>query len=240
MVGHPEFLSPDRLTIKSSSPFTGVLAVGEGSARRAWIVSDATPVSNKPAASLSLGLAPLYGFLGGLILNLMPCVLPVISLKILGFIRQAGDSRRSILFYGLAFVGGIFVWFLALAAVIIALKSGGGEVTWAFQFQNPWFNVVIGSIRICVRPESRSVLNSSCLAARQTPSNPLVRQVDLPDRFSKAFSQLSSPLLALHLFWAARWALPSANRPPSSWPCLPPWLQEWHCPICSSARFQAG
>jgi thiol:disulfide interchange protein DsbD len=70
----------------------------------------------------------------------------VISLKIFGFIKQAGDSRRSILLHGLAFAAGIFVWFLGLAAVIIALKSGGTEVTWAFQFQNPWFNVAIGSV----------------------------------------------------------------------------------------------
>ncbi|MEI8292801.1 MAG: protein-disulfide reductase DsbD domain-containing protein [bacterium] len=146
IIGHPEFLTPDKLSIKASGPFSGVLAVGEGSSRRAWFVSDAAPAANKPSASLSLGVALFYGFLGGLILNLMPCVLPVISLKIFGFIRQAGDSRGSIFLHGLAFVGGIFVWFLGLAAVIIGLKSGGGEVTWAFQFQNPWFNVVIGSV----------------------------------------------------------------------------------------------
>ena len=76
----------------------------------------------------------------------MPCVLPVISLKIFGFMRQAGDSRANILKHGLAFTAGIFLWFLGLAAVIIALKSAGSEVTWAFQFQNPWFNYVIGAV----------------------------------------------------------------------------------------------
>jgi len=95
---------------------------------------------------MTLWLALFYGFLGGIILNLMPCVLPVISLKIFGFIRQAGDSRWSIFSHGLAFAAGIFAWFLGLAAVVIALKSGGTEVTWAFQFQNPWFNIAIGSI----------------------------------------------------------------------------------------------
>jgi thiol:disulfide interchange protein DsbD len=95
---------------------------------------------------MSLWLALLYGLLGGAILNLMPCVLPVISLKIFGFIRQAGESRSAILAHGLAFVAGIFAWFLGLAAVIIALKSAGTEATWAFQFQNPWFNIAIGSI----------------------------------------------------------------------------------------------
>jgi thiol:disulfide interchange protein DsbD len=126
-----------------------VLSAGEGPARRAWFVSDtasAEAAITSQSSTLSLWVALFYGFLGGLILNLMPCVLPVISLKIFGFINQAGDSRRSILLHGLAFAAGIFVWFLGLAAVIIGLKSGGTEVTWAFQFQNPWFNVVIGSV----------------------------------------------------------------------------------------------
>jgi len=149
IVGHPAFQAPDTLTIKAAGPFTGVLAVGEGTALRAWVVSEAAspvPAATSQSSPLTLGIALFYGFLGGLILNLMPCVLPVISLKIFGFIQQAGDSRRSILLHGLAFSAGIFVWFLGLAAVIIALKSGGSEVTWAFQFQNPWFNVVIGSV----------------------------------------------------------------------------------------------
>ena len=149
IVGHPSFLPPDTLSIKAASPFTGVLSTGEGPARRAWIVSEkasASPAATNQTATLSLWIALFYGFLGGLILNLMPCVLPVISLKIFGFIKQAEDSRRSIFLHGLAFGAGIFVWFLGLAAVIIALKSGGSEVTWAFQFQNPWFNVAIGSV----------------------------------------------------------------------------------------------
>ena len=149
IVGQPVFEAPDTLTIKAASPFTGVLSAGEGPARRAWFVSDtasAEPVITDQSSTLSLWVALFYGFLGGLILNLMPCVLPVISLKIFGFIKQAEDSRRSILLHGLAFAAGIFVWFLGLATVIIALKSGGTEVTWAFQFQNPWFNVAIGSV----------------------------------------------------------------------------------------------
>lgn len=149
IVGHPSFLPPDTLSIKAASPFTGVLSTGEGPARRGWIVSEkasASPAATNQTSTMSLWIALFYGFLGGLILNLMPCVLPVISLKIFGFIKQAEDSRRSIFLHGLAFGAGIFVWFLGLAAVIIALKSGGSEVTWAFQFQNPWFNVSIGSV----------------------------------------------------------------------------------------------
>jgi len=147
-VGHPEFIPPSTLRIECQGDFRGVLAVGEGSSRRAWFVSEKSspaPAEN-PDATMGLWLALFYGFLGGLILNLMPCVLPVISLKIFGFIKQAGDSRAAILSHGLAFAAGIFAWFLGLAAVIIGLKSGGSEVTWAFQFQNPWFNIAIGAV----------------------------------------------------------------------------------------------
>ncbi len=67
----------------------------------------------------------------------MPCVLPVISLKIFGFIQHAGQSRGRILRSGLAFVAGIFAWFIGLALLLIVLKSLGREITWAFQFTNP-------------------------------------------------------------------------------------------------------
>ena len=146
-VGHPRLIPPATLEIQTSGAFTGVLSAGEGPARRAWRVSETAPAALPPThVPMTLWLALFYGFLGGLILNLMPCVLPVISLKIFGFIKQAGDSRWSIFSHGLAFMVGIFAWFLGLAAVIVVLKSGGTEVTWAFQFQNPWFNVLIGSV----------------------------------------------------------------------------------------------
>ena len=126
------------------------LVVLENGARRGWIIEStaATPAVAPAASAATSGLWTylLFGFIGGFILNLMPCVLPVISLKIFGFMRQAGDSRANILKHGFAFTAGIFLWFLGLAAVIIALKSAGSEVTWAFQFQNPWFNYVIGAV----------------------------------------------------------------------------------------------
>ena len=88
----------------------------------------------------------LFGFIGGFILNLMPCVLPVISLKIFGFIQHAGDSRGRIFGNGLAFAIGIFAWFIGLAALMIALKSAGREITWAFQFTNPYFVVAMSAV----------------------------------------------------------------------------------------------
>ncbi len=110
----------------------------------------AAHVKNKrPAAATAPdGLLKLllFGFIGGFILNLMPCVLPVISLKIFGFIQHAGDSRARIFGNGLAFTAGIFAWFLGLALLMIALKSAGHEITWAFQFTNPYFVVVMSAV----------------------------------------------------------------------------------------------
>ncbi len=158
-VGHPEN-SPiidgsAKITTDVKGDLRGVLMVETPAGREGWYVSSngvpapGAEMAEAPAPKASnfgLWTALLYGFLGGLILNLMPCVLPVISLKIFGFIRQAGDDPRKILLHGLAFVAGIFVWFLGLAVVIVAIKSAGHEATWAFQFQNPWFNIVIGTL----------------------------------------------------------------------------------------------
>ena len=131
--------------VAGSAPVRGIVVLENGD-RRGWIVSSSPGASRAVTKSSGLWTYLLFGFLGGFILNLMPCVLPVISLKIFGFMRQAGDSRANIFKHGLAFTAGIFLWFLGLAAVIIALKSAGHEVTWAFQFQNPWFNFVIGAV----------------------------------------------------------------------------------------------
>ncbi len=110
--------------------------------RMAWQLGD-TPVAAailaQPNESKSLITSLFFGFLGGLILNLMPCVLPVISLKIFGFIQHAGSDRRKILRGGLAFVAGIFAWFIALALFLIFLKRAGNDIGWSIQFTNPYF-----------------------------------------------------------------------------------------------------
>ena len=147
---HPIAGAPGEFSIQTPGSFRGVLSITSGEATKAWFVESSAKTAGAPSASPApkqgLWMALFYGFLGGLILNLMPCVLPVISLKIFGFLKQAGESRSKIFAHGLAFVGGIFAWFLGLALIVVLLKSSGSEVTWAFQFQNPWFNVVIGAV----------------------------------------------------------------------------------------------
>jgi thiol:disulfide interchange protein/DsbC/DsbD-like thiol-disulfide interchange protein len=110
--------------------------------RRAWTAPEVPAIATtKPTSSGSQSLLTLFffGFLGGVILNLMPCVLPVVSLKIFGFVQQAGQSRQKILRSGLAFAAGIFAWFIGLGLVLIALKSAGHQISWAPQFTNSYF-----------------------------------------------------------------------------------------------------
>jgi suppressor for copper-sensitivity B len=77
--------------------------------------------------------------LGGLILNAMPCVLPVLSLKLLAVAAQAGEERRRMRLGLLVTAAGVLASFAAIAAVLIALKSAGAAVGWGIQFQWPWF-----------------------------------------------------------------------------------------------------
>lgn len=92
-----------------------------------------------PAPSSSLLFYLLWAFLGGLILNFMPCVLPVVSLKLFSLIKSKQSSRRELLRHNIAYTGGILVSFLGLAGAVILLKSGGESVGWGFQLQSPLF-----------------------------------------------------------------------------------------------------
>ncbi|MBI3869054.1 MAG: thioredoxin family protein [Verrucomicrobia bacterium] len=87
-----------------------------------------------------------FAFLGGLILNIMPCVLPVISLKILGFVNQAASSPQRVRQLGLIYALGVVVSLLLMGCGVIALKQAGKAVSWGIQFGNPQFIVVLMSL----------------------------------------------------------------------------------------------
>ncbi|HQB64622.1 MAG TPA: thioredoxin family protein, partial [Fibrobacteraceae bacterium] len=80
-----------------------------------------------------------FAFIGGFILNLMPCVLPVLSLKLFSLIKQSGKSRKRLFTLGLSMTGGILFSFWILATIIISLKSAGSLVGWGIQFQSIGF-----------------------------------------------------------------------------------------------------
>ncbi len=99
-----------------------------------------------PRASFAFILALALG--GGFILNLMPCVLPVLSLKVLGFAAQGGQPRARIRASFIASAAGVVVSFLAIAGAIALLKLAGAEVGWGIQFQNPWFVGTLAAVTL--------------------------------------------------------------------------------------------
>lgn len=93
-----------------------------------------------------LSLALLFAFLGGMLLNLMPCVLPVMSFKVMSFVKMAGKSRSLTLKHGLMFSFGVLISFWILASVMLILRSYGQSVGWGFQLQEPLFVIVLATL----------------------------------------------------------------------------------------------
>ncbi len=87
-----------------------------------------------------------FAIIGGLLLNIMPCVLPVIALKIFGLVKMAGDEPKKVRRLGWMFSLGILASFLVLALVVILLKIAGQQVGWGFQFQEPVFVIVMSAL----------------------------------------------------------------------------------------------
>jgi DsbC/DsbD-like thiol-disulfide interchange protein/cytochrome c biogenesis protein CcdA len=125
----------------------GLLWVKDGAAERAFAVTvpiqSATGTSAAATTALpeSLGLMLIFAFIGGLILNIMPCVLPVIALKILGFVGQAKESPGRVKQLGLVYALGVLVSFLGLAALVIGVKAAGQAAGWGMQFSSPQFTI---------------------------------------------------------------------------------------------------
>jgi thiol:disulfide interchange protein len=106
------------------------------------IQRDANPSAVAPSILAVLGIA----FLGGLILNIMPCVLPVIALKILSFVNQSGAEPKRARQLGLIYAVGVLASFAVLAGFLITVRAAGNIASWGMQFQNPIFLVVMITI----------------------------------------------------------------------------------------------
>ena len=98
----------------------------------------ATAAAAPPPPAMGFGLALAFALIGGALLNLMPCVFPILSLKLLGFSGHA-HSRRALLAGGLAYSAGVVLSFVALAALLLVLRAGGEQIGWGFQLQSPLF-----------------------------------------------------------------------------------------------------
>ncbi|MGB0844914.1 MAG: protein-disulfide reductase DsbD family protein, partial [Alphaproteobacteria bacterium] len=142
---------PDELMSRNNLRLTlvdGVEAVEVGAADMPNATGEvlATQVAAEPIG-LSVLLSMLFAaLLGGLILNLMPCVLPVLSIKLMSVIDKSGQSNAKVRLGFLATTAGIITSFLALAAALIVLKSVGASIGWGVQFQQPLFVLALLAI----------------------------------------------------------------------------------------------
>ncbi len=166
----PFALDPDLAPGSETDRLSGVLEIHQGS--KEWYLSLSTPVpvakegesihathsqifaalsGAGPVEAPPLAKGPLWHYLllalvGGVILNVMPCVLPVLSLKVMSFVTHSDRDRATVLKLSLAFSLGVLASFLALALTIVALQGAGQLLGWGFQFQNPTFVVVMIAI----------------------------------------------------------------------------------------------
>ena len=116
--------------------FEGVIAINKGEA--VSFIEINYPLKAKPTSQeFNIFTLIFFAFLGGLILNIMPCVFPILSIKILRFVEQSGDSTYKTIQQGLLFSLGVIVSFLAIAALLVSLKSGGESIGWGYQLQSP-------------------------------------------------------------------------------------------------------
>ena len=119
----------------------GVISINNDS----YIINSEVSYNNGTVNSLSVFQALLFAFIGGLILNLMPCVFPIISLKVLSFVSMGGESKEIIRKHSLSFCLGVVLSFIAIALVLLFLKQSGVLVGWGFQLQSP---VIVGILSI--------------------------------------------------------------------------------------------
>ncbi|WP_411828107.1 protein-disulfide reductase DsbD family protein [Luteolibacter sp. AS25] len=131
--------------IRQDNKLSGILTAGEN-----ILITEKTAAAPAARPISFSSLLPILGgmFIGGLILNLMPCVFPVIGLKIMGFVQQAGEDRRSIALHGVSFAMGVIASFGVLSGILFvvraaALKTGGDQIGWGYQLQNPWVVLVL-------------------------------------------------------------------------------------------------
>jgi thiol:disulfide interchange protein DsbD len=108
----------------------------------------ATPAAEKTTASLPVLLA--FAILGGLILNLMPCVFPVLSIKAIGLVEQAKKHPAAVRTKGMVFAAGVISSMLCLAAVLLTLRAGGEQIGWGFQLQSPLFVTLLVYLLLAV------------------------------------------------------------------------------------------
>ena len=123
---------------------------GGGMQRRGFPVRLAAQAPVLDDAKPGFFTAVVLALLGGLTLNLMPCVLPVLGIKILGFVRHAGSVRRRLVSHGLSYTAGVLACFMLLATGLLVLRAGGESLGWGFQLQSPILVTLLAYLMLLV------------------------------------------------------------------------------------------
>lgn len=158
--------------------------------RTAQAESSSTPAGGFGAGGWSAFLFALVGaFLGGVILNAMPCVFPVIGLKVLSFANSA-HSRSASLRHALIFSAGVIATFLLLAALLIGLRAAGEAVGWGFQLQNPWVVLSLALLFVAISANLAGFFETGLVLSR-------LGNVNLATQEDSGLSTFGSGVLAV-------------------------------------------
>ncbi|HUP97588.1 MAG TPA: protein-disulfide reductase DsbD domain-containing protein [Usitatibacter sp.] len=120
-----------RKAIAVKAPISSSMPVAAGKTGASSGGAGADPIGGNVLVALA------FAFLGGILLNLMPCVFPVLGIKVMGFVEHAHGDPRAMRMQGWIFAVGVVASFLALASVMLALRAGGTQLGWGFQLQSP-------------------------------------------------------------------------------------------------------
>ena len=125
---------------------SGVLVLGDGRAYEIHASPGALPSPGLLQSSGSMLRVALFAFIGGVILNLMPCVFPVLFIKGLALVQSSAEERHKLRLHGLVYTLGILASFWLVVGVLLALRGAGHNLGWGFQFQSPTFDALIAML----------------------------------------------------------------------------------------------
>ena len=170
---------------------------------------DGAPAGAPSESDLSLWYVLILAFLGGAILNLMPCVFPVLAVKVFAFIDLAHEHRQSVHLHSASYTAGIVASMMVLASAVTGLQIAGTQVGWGFQFQEPWFIALVGAVVVVF------ALNLFGVFEVTVDPGKLERVTEQPTSYRRSFGEgvlavvLATPCSAPFLGTAVGFALAS-------------------------------
>ncbi len=192
---------------RTESEAANALALGESAPSGDGTLA---PADGQPDEPLSIFYILLLAFIGGALLNLMPCVFPVLAVKVFSFVNLVHEERQSIYLHSVSYTAGIVASMMALATVVIGLQVVGTQVGWGFQFQEPGFIAAVGAVLIIFALNLFGVFEVTLSPGR------LQNVADAPSSHRRSFGEgvlavvLATPCSAPFLGTAVGFALASS------------------------------